>query len=134
VLKSIRENENRALSLGYDVDRYKLLAFVLSTALAGLAGALKTVVLGFATLTDVHWATSGEVVLMTLVGGLGTVLGPVIGAIVIVVLQNELAGRVGSWVTVIMGVIFVACVLAFRRGIVGEIAARIPRKALGPRR
>jgi branched-chain amino acid transport system permease protein len=134
VLKAIRENEPRAISLGYDVDRYKLLAFVLSAALAGLAGSLRTVVLGFATLTDVHWATSGEVVLMTLVGGLGTVLGPVIGAIVIVVLQNELAGRVGSWVTVIMGVIFVACVLAFRRGIVGEIAARIPRKALGPRR
>jgi branched-chain amino acid transport system permease protein len=128
VLKSIRENEPRALSLGYDVDRYKLLAFVLSAAIAGLAGATKTVVLGFATLTDVHWATSGEVVLMTLVGGVGTVLGPLIGAIVIVVLQNELADKVGSWVTVILGVIFVVNVLAFRRGIVGEIAARIKRK------
>ena len=128
VLKSIRENEPRALSLGYDVDRYKLLAFVLSAAIAGLAGATKTVVLGFATLTDVHWATSGEVVLMTLVGGVGTVLGPLIGAIVIVVLQNELADKVGSWVTVILGLIFVVNVLAFRRGIVGEIAARIKRK------
>ena len=124
VLKAIRENEARALSLGYEVDRYKLLAFVLSTALAGLAGGTKTLVLGFATLTDVHWATSGEVVLMTLVGGVGTVIGPVIGALVIVVLQNELADQVGPWVTVIMGGIFIACVLAFRRGIVGEIAAR----------
>jgi branched-chain amino acid transport system permease protein len=127
VLKSIRENEPRALSLGYDVDRYKLIAFVLSAAVAGLAGATKTVVLGFATLTDVHWATSGEVVLMTLVGGVGTVLGPLVGAIVIVALQNELADKVGSWVTVILGVIFVVNVLAFRRGIVGEIAARIKR-------
>ncbi len=125
VLKAIRENEARALSLGYDVDRYKLVAFVLSAALAGLAGATKTLVLGFATLTDVHWATSGEVVLMTLVGGVGTVLGPIAGAIIIVVLQNELADKVGSWVTVIMGAIFVATVLAFRRGIVGEIAARL---------
>jgi branched-chain amino acid transport system permease protein len=132
VLKAIRENEPRALSLGYDVDRYKLLAFVLSAALAGLAGGTKTLVLGFATLTDVHWATSGEVVLMTLLGGVGTVVGPVIGAIVIVVLQNELADRAGPWVMVIMGAIFVACVLAFRRGIVGEIAARMPRgKAAG---
>ncbi len=128
VLKAIRENEPRALSLGYDVDRYKLLAFVISAALAGLAGATKTLTLGFATLTDVHWATSGEVVLMTLVGGVGTVVGPVIGALVIVVLQNELADKVGPWVTVIMGAIFVACVLAFRRGIVGEIAARLPTK------
>ena len=128
VLKSIRENEPRALSLGYDVDRYKLIAFVLSAGIAGLAGATKTVVLGFATLTDVHWATSGEVVLMTLVGGVGTVLGPLIGAIVIVALQNELADKVGSWVNVILGVIFVVNVLAFRRGIVGEIAARIGRK------
>jgi len=124
VLKAIRENEPRALSLGYDVDRYKLVAFVLSAALAGLAGATKTLVLGFATLTDVHWATSGEVVLMTLVGGVGTVLGPIAGAVIIVVLQNELADKVGSWVTVIMGAIFVVTVLAFRRGIVGEIAAR----------
>jgi branched-chain amino acid transport system permease protein len=129
VLKAIRENEPRALSLGYEVDRYKLLAFVLSTALAGLAGGTKTLVMGFATLTDVHWATSGEVVLMTLVGGVGTVIGPVIGAAIIIVLQNELADQVGPWVTVIMGVIFVACVLAFRRGIVGEIAARWPGRA-----
>ena len=128
VLKSIRENEPRALSLGYDVDRYKLIAFVLSAAIAGLAGATKTVVLGFATLTDVHWATSGEVVLMTLVGGVGTVLGPLVGAVVIVALQNELADKVGSWVNVILGIIFVVNVLAFRRGIVGEIAARIGRK------
>jgi branched-chain amino acid transport system permease protein len=128
VLKAIRENEPRALSLGYDVDRYKLVAFVLSAALAGLAGATKTLVLGFATLTDVHWGTSGEVVLMTLVGGVGTVLGPIAGAVIIVVLQNELADKVGSWVTVIMGAIFVATVLAFRRGVVGEIAARLGNK------
>jgi branched-chain amino acid transport system permease protein len=128
VLKAIRENEPRALSLGYDVDKYKLVAFVLSAALAGLAGATKTLVLGFATLTDVHWATSGEVVLMTLVGGVGTVLGPIAGAVIIVVLQNELADKVGSWVTVIMGAIFVATVLAFRRGVVGEIAARLRSK------
>jgi branched-chain amino acid transport system permease protein len=125
VLKAIRENEPRALSLGYDVDRYKLLAFILSAALAGLAGATKTLVLGFATLTDVHWQTSGEVVLMNLVGGVGTILGPVIGAGVIVALQNELADKVGPWVTVIMGVIFVVTVLLFRRGIVGELAARL---------
>jgi len=128
ILKAIRENEPRALSLGYDVDRYKLVAFVLSAALAGLAGATKTLVLGFATLTDVHWGTSGEVVLMTLVGGVGTVLGPIAGAVIIVVLQNELADKVGSWVTVIMGAIFVATVLAFRRGVVGEIAARFREK------
>lgn len=128
ILKAIRENEPRALSLGYDVDRYKLVAFVLSAALAGLAGATKTLVLGFATLTDVHWGTSGEVVLMTLVGGVGTVLGPIAGAVIIVVLQNELADKVGSWVTVIMGAIFVATVLAFRRGVVGEIAARLGSK------
>jgi branched-chain amino acid transport system permease protein len=123
VLKAIRENEARALSLGYDVDRYKLLAFVISAALSGLAGATKTLVLGFETLTDVHWHMSGEVVLMTLVGGLGTVWGPVVGAAVIVTLQNELADKVGAWVTVITGAIFVVCVLAFRRGIVGELAA-----------
>ncbi|HKQ25609.1 MAG TPA: branched-chain amino acid ABC transporter permease [Burkholderiales bacterium] len=128
ILKAIRENEPRALSLGYDVDRYKLVAFVLSAALAGLAGATKTLVLGFATLTDVHWGTSGEVVLMTLVGGVGTVLGPIAGAVIIVVLQNELADKVGSWVTVIMGAIFVVTVLAFRRGVVGEIAARLGSK------
>jgi branched-chain amino acid transport system permease protein len=130
VLKAIRENEPRALSLGYAVDRYKLLAFTLSAALSGLAGSTKTLVLGFATLTDVHWATSGEIVLMSLVGGVGTLLGPVIGAGVIVALQHELADRVGPWVTVIMGVIFIACVLLFRRGIVGEVAARFqPAKA-----
>jgi branched-chain amino acid transport system permease protein len=123
VLKAIRENEPRAISLGYDVDRYKLLAFVLSTALAGLAGSLKTLVLGFATLSDVHWSLSGEVVLMTLLGGLGTFAGPVLGAGIIIGLQNYLADRVGSWVTVIIGVIFVVCVLAFRKGIVGELLA-----------
>jgi branched-chain amino acid transport system permease protein len=123
VLKAIRENEPRAVSLGYDVDRYKLLAFVLSTALAGLAGSLKTLVLGFATLSDAHWSLSGEVVLMTLLGGMGTFAGPVIGAFTIIGLQNFLADRVGSWVTVIIGLIFVVCVVAFRRGFVGELLA-----------
>jgi branched-chain amino acid transport system permease protein len=123
VLKAIRENEPRAVSLGYDVDRYKLLAFVLSTGLAGLAGALKTLVLGFATLSDVHWSLSGEVVLMTLLGGMGTFAGPVLGAFTIIGLQNYLADRVGSWVTVIIGAIFVVCVIAFRRGFVGELLA-----------
>ena len=120
ILKAIRENEPRAISLGYDVAKYKLLAFVLSAILAGLAGATKTVVFKFATLTDAHWHASGEVVLMTLLGGMGTVFGPVVGSSVIVTLQNELADKVGSLVTVIMGAIFVICVLAFRRGIVGE--------------
>jgi branched-chain amino acid transport system permease protein len=129
VLKAIRENEPRAISLGYNVDRYKLLAFVLSTAIAGLAGGLKTLVLGFATLSDVHWSMSGEVILMTLLGGLGTFAGPVVGAFTIIGLQNFLADRVGSWVTVIIGVIFVVCVLAFRRGFVGELLARKPRTA-----
>ncbi len=128
VLKAIRENEARALSLGYDVDRYKLLAFVLSAALAGMAGATKTIVLGFETLTDVNWPQSGEVVLMTLIGGIGTIFGPVVGAFFIVTLENELADKVGSWVQVIMGAIFVICVLAFRRGIVGELAALFERK------
>ena len=123
VLKAIRENEPRAISLGYDVDRYKLLAFVLSTALAGLGGSLKTLVLGFATLSDAHWSLSGEVVLMTLLGGMGTFAGPVLGAFTIIGLQNLLADRVGSWVTVIIGVIFVVCVVAFRRGFVGELLA-----------
>ncbi|MBC7703666.1 MAG: branched-chain amino acid ABC transporter permease [Rhodoferax sp.] len=123
ILKAIRENEPRAISLGYDVDRYKLLAFVLSTALAGLAGSMKTLVLGFATLSDVHWSLSGEVILMTLLGGMGTFAGPVVGAVTIIGLQNFLADRVGSWVTVIIGVIFVFCVIAFRRGIVGELLA-----------
>jgi branched-chain amino acid transport system permease protein len=123
VLKAIRENEPRAVSLGYDVDRYKLLAFVLSTTIAGLAGSVKTLVLGFATLSDVHWSLSGEVVLMTLLGGMGTFAGPVVGAFTIVGLQNFLADRVGSWVTVIIGAIFVFCVIAFRKGIVGELLA-----------
>ena len=123
VLKAIRENEPRAISLGYDVDRYKLLAFVLSASLAGLAGALKSVVLGFASLTDAHWSLSGEVILMTLLGGMGTFAGPVIGAFTIIGLQNFLADRVGSWVTVIIGAIFVVCVVAFRRGFVGELLA-----------
>ena len=121
VLKAIRENEPRAVSLGYDVDRYKLLAFVLSTTLAGLAGSMKTLVLGFATLSDAHWSLSGEVVLMTLLGGMGTFAGPVIGAFTIIGLQNFLADRVGSWVTVIIGAIFVVCVVGFRRGFVGEL-------------
>ncbi len=123
VLKAIRENEPRAVSLGYDVDRYKLLAFVLSTALAGLAGSLKTVVVGFATLTDAHWSLSGEVVLMTLLGGMGTFAGPVLGAFTIIGLQNFLADQVGSWINVIIGVIFVVCVVAFRKGFVGELLA-----------
>ncbi|MES2535562.1 MAG: branched-chain amino acid ABC transporter permease [Pseudomonadota bacterium] len=142
VLKAIKENEPRAISLGYDVDKYKLLAFILSGALAGLAGATKTVVLGFETLTDVHWSMSGLVVLMTLVGGLGTLIGPIVGAIVIIALENKL-GDWGTWlakttgvewftaigesVTIVTGLIFIVCVLAFRRGIVGEIAARFKR-------
>jgi branched-chain amino acid transport system permease protein len=122
VLKAIRENEPRTISLGYDADRYKLLAFVLSATLAGLAGALKAIVFQLASLTDVYWTMSGEVVLMTLLGGMGTIFGPVVGAFVIVALENYLAGF-GEWVTIITGVIFVVCVLAFRRGIVGELAA-----------
>ncbi|MCO5123198.1 MAG: branched-chain amino acid ABC transporter permease [Rhizobacter sp.] len=131
VLKAIRENEPRAVSLGYDVNRYKLLAFVLSTALAGLAGSVKTIVLGFASLTDAHWSLSGEVVLMTLLGGMGTFAGPVIGAFTIIGLQDYLAGRVGSWVTVIIGAIFVICVVAFRRGFVGELLAWRQRRKAG---
>ena len=130
ILKAIRENEARAISLGYDVAKYKLLAFVLSAGLAGLAGATKTLVFKFTTLTDAHWHTSGEVVLMTLLGGMGTVFGPLVGATVIVTLQNELADKVGSLVTVIMGAIFVICVLAFRRGIVGESLA-LYRRMIG---
>ena len=121
VLKAIRENEPRAISLGYDVEKYKLTAFVLSAALSGLAGATKTLVFQLASLTDVYWHTSGEVVLMTLLGGMGTVFGPVIGAIVVVGIQNY-GANIGEWVIVITGTIFVICVLAFRRGIVGEIA------------
>ena len=123
ILKAIRENEPRAISLGYKTDRYKLLAFVLSAALTGLAGGIKVIVAQNASLTDVHWGMSGEVVLMTLVGGLGTIFGPVVGAFVITAMQQYLAG-LGQWVQVIQGVIFVACVLAFRRGMVGEIARR----------
>ena len=122
VLKAIRENEPRAISLGYDAERYKLLAFVLSATLAGLAGATKAIVFQLASLTDVHWTMSGEVVLMTLLGGMGTVFGPVVGAFIIIGLENYLASF-GEWVTVITGGIFVVCVLAFRRGIVGEIMA-----------
>ena len=139
VLKAVKENEPRAISLGYDVDRYKLLAFVLSAALSGLAGATKTLVLGFETLTDAHWTMSGLVVLMTLVGGLGTIVGPIVGAIVIIALENKLGdlggflarttsiewfNTLGDSVTIVTGLIFIICVLAFRRGIVGEIAAR----------
>jgi len=126
VLKAIRENEQRAISLGYKTDQYKLLAFILSGTLAGFAGALKVFVAQNASLTDVHWSMSGEIVLMTLVGGLGTIFGPVVGAFVITAMQQYLAGY-GQWVTVIQGVIFVACVLAFRRGIIGEIAHLLRR-------
>ncbi len=124
VLKAIRENELRAISLGYHTDRYKLVAFALSATLAGLAGSVKALVFQLASLTDVHCTMSGEVVLMTLVGGLGTIFGPVVGAFFIVALENYLA-PLGQWVLVIQGAIFVACVLAFRRGIVGELAGRL---------
>ncbi|AKJ69673.1 ABC transporter permease [Pandoraea thiooxydans] len=139
ILKAIKENEPRAISLGYDTDRFKLLAFVLSATLAALAGATNTLVLGFETLSDVHWTLSGMVILMTLVGGLGTLFGPVLGALIIVLLQNKL-GDIGMWlanltgiawfqslgesVTIVIGLIFILCVLAFRRGIVGELVAR----------
>ncbi|TWO68849.1 branched-chain amino acid ABC transporter permease [Caenimonas sedimenti] len=129
VLKMIRENEPRAISLGYEVDKYKLLAFVLSAALSGLAGSLKTLVMGFATLSDVHWSMSGEVILMSLLGGVGTFFGPVLGAGIVIALQNLLADKVGAWVTVIIGVIFVLCVLAFRKGIVGELLAWRDRRS-----
>ena len=125
VLKAIRENEPRAISLGYDVARYKLLAFVLSAFLAGVAGGMKSLVFHLASLTDAHWHMSGEVVLMTLLCGLGTLFGPAVGAFVIVALENELADKVGPWVTVIMGAIFVICVLVFRRGLVGELLAKL---------
>ncbi|HEY0848162.1 MAG TPA: branched-chain amino acid ABC transporter permease [Noviherbaspirillum sp.] len=146
VLKAVKENEPRAISLGYDTDRYKLLAFVLSASLAGLAGATKTVVLGFETLTDVHWSMSGLVVLMTLVGGLGTLTGPIVGAIVIIALENKLGEfgsaladltsiewfrSIGESVTIVTGFIFIVCVLAFRRGIVGEIGALFRRTPAG---
>ena len=129
VLKAIRENEPRAISLGYDIGRYKLLVFVLSAALSGLAGSLKSLILGFVTLSDVLQANSGEVILMTLVGGTGTFFGPVIGATLVVTLQQYLSDLVGGWVTVIIGAIFMACVLLFRRGIVGELARlRMPHR------
>jgi branched-chain amino acid transport system permease protein len=120
VLKAIRENEPRAISLGYDTTRYKLMAYLLSATLSGLAGATKSLVFQLASLTDVHWTMSGEVVLMTLVGGLGTVFGPVLGAAIIVSMANYLA-QLGAWVTVVQGAIFVICVLTFRRGIIGEL-------------
>jgi branched-chain amino acid transport system permease protein len=122
VLKAIRENEPRAISLGYDVDRFKLISFIISASLSGLAGSMKSLVFQLATLTDVHWHMSGEVVLMTLLGGMGTILGPVVGAGIVVGLQNYLA-NIGSWSTIATGFIFVICVLAFRRGVVGEISA-----------
>ena len=128
VLKAIREHEPRAVSLGYSAERYKLVAFVLSATLSGLAGGTKAIVFQLASLTDVHWTMSGEVVLMTLLGGLGTVFGPVVGAFIVISLENYLA-QLGAWVTVVQGVIFIICVLTFRRGVVGEIA-RLIRKPL----
>jgi branched-chain amino acid transport system permease protein len=128
VLKAVRENEPRALSLGYQADRYKLIAFVLSAGLSGLAGGTKAIVFQLASLTDVHWTMSGEVVLMTLLGGLGTVFGPVVGAVIVIGLETYLA-QLGAWVTVVQGIIFVLCVLAFRRGVVGELA-RVIKKPL----
>ena len=129
VLKAIRANEPRAVSLGYKVDRYKLLAFVLSASLAGLAGSLKALVLGFVTLSDVSQGTSGEVILMTLLGGSGTFAGPVVGALIVVALQEYLSDLVGAWVSVIVGAIFVVCVMTFRRGFVGEVERRFARRA-----
>src|SRR6202045_885539 len=129
VLKAIRANEHRAISLGYKVDRYKLVAFVLSASLAGLAGSLKALVLGFVTLSDVSQGTSGEVILMTLLGGSGTFLGPAAGAVIVVTLQEYLSDLVGAWVSVIVGAIFVVCVMTFRLGLVGEIQRRFARRA-----
>jgi branched-chain amino acid transport system permease protein len=126
VLKAIRENEARAVSLGYDTDRYKLVAFILSAALSGLAGSTKAIVFQLASLTDVHWTMSGEVVLMALLGGLGTVFGPVVGALIIISLQNYLA-QLGAWVTVVQGFVFILCVLAFRRGVIGELGRLLRR-------
>ena len=128
ILKAIRENEPRAISLGYKTDRYKLAAFVLSATFAGLAGSLKAIASQTASLTDVHWSMSGEVVLMTLLGGMGTIFGPVVGAVIIAGRQNFLSGF-GQWVLVIQGVIFVICVLSFRRGIIGELGGWL-KKAL----
>ena len=126
VLQAIRENEPRAISLGYKADHYKLIAFVLSAALAGLAGGTKSLVFQLASLTDVHWATSGEVILMTLLGGMGTIFGPVAGAVLLVALENYLA-QLGSWVTVAQGAIFIFCVLLFRRGLFGELGRLLKR-------
>jgi branched-chain amino acid transport system permease protein len=133
VLKAIRENEPRAISLGYKTDQYKLLAFILSATLAGLAGSTKSLVFQLASLTDVEWQMSGQVVLMTLVGGLGTVFGPVVGAFIYVTMENYLA-QYGSWVTVIQGVIFVFCVLIFRRGVVGEVIHFVRQRKAAPGR
>jgi branched-chain amino acid transport system permease protein len=130
ILKAIRENEKRAISLGYRVDRYKLGAFVMSAALAGLAGGTKAIVFQFATLTDVQWQMSGEVILMTLLGGIGTMIGPIVGAGLVIALQNYLAAS-DFPVTVLIGAIFVVCVLLFRRGIVGEIIHLMKRKSAG---
>src|SRR5439155_27289330 len=130
VIKSIRENEPRAVSLGYHADHYKLVVFILSAALSGLAGSLKSLVFQLASLTDVEWTMSGWVVLMTLVGGLGTVVGPVVGAFFLVAMQHYLA-QLGSWVTVVQGIIFVFCVLVFRRGIVGVIASYAASRRAG---
>jgi branched-chain amino acid transport system permease protein len=126
VLKGIRENEARAISLGYKTDHYKVIAFVLSAALAGLAGGTKAIVFQLASLTDVHWAMSGEVILMTLIGGIGTIFGPIVGALFFITLENYLS-QLGSWVLVVQGLIFVICVIAFRRGIVGEVARALKR-------
>jgi branched-chain amino acid transport system permease protein len=126
VIKAIRENEARAISLGYRPEHYKLIAFTLSATLSGLAGGTKAIVFQLASLTDVHWTMSGEVVLMTLLGGLGTVFGPVVGAFLLSTIEHYLA-QLGAWVTIVQGVIFVICVLAFRRGVVGEIARLIRR-------
>ena len=128
VLKAIRENEPRAVSLGYRAEHYKLIAFVLSATLSGLAGGTKALVFQLASLTDVHWTMSGEVVLMTLLGGLGTVFGPVVGAFILIALENYLA-QLGAWVTIVQGAIFIVCVLTFRRGVVGELG-RLLRKPL----
>lgn len=124
VLKSIREHEPRALSLGYHTERLKLLAFVLSAALAGLAGSLNALVFKLASLSHVQWHLSGEVILMTLIGGMGTFLGPFLGALVIATLENQLGQSAGSWVQVVIGCTFIACVLTFRKGLVGEFLAR----------
>jgi branched-chain amino acid transport system permease protein len=127
-MKAIRENETRAVSLGYRAERYKLVAFVLSATLSGLAGGAKAIVFQLASLTDVHWTMSGEVVLMTLLGGLGTVFGPVVGAFILITLEHSLA-QLGAWLTIVQGLIFIVCVLTFRRGVVGELS-RLTRTPL----